>query len=294
MSRNEKTHTYQPILFDNVLENLSQQQALVYPKINAKPFVKWIGGKRSILDILVERMPGTYTCYNECFVGGGALFFELQPSNAILSDINTHLIITYNAIRDNLEEVITLLEKHKASHDKKYYLDARETMAIEKDSVKVAALFIYLNKTCYNGIYRVNKSGKFNVPMGSYKNPSIFDKENLKSVSKVLQGVRIEQYSFCQSEIQEGAFYYIDPPYHKTFSRYDGSGFGDEEHVQLARFCNKLHNAGCYFMLSNSGTDLIKELYEKFNIEHIFASRSVSCKSNQRGKESELLIRNYK
>jgi len=262
-------------------------------KITVKPFIKWVGGKRSILNILIERLPKSYTSYNECFVGGGALFFELQPEHAVLSDINSRLIITYIAIRDSLDQVIDLLKKHKEKHSKSYYLQARDYFSHEQDPTVIASLFIYLNKTCFNGLYRVNQSGKFNVPMGDYKNPAILDENNLRNVSKVLQNVEITQCPFYQSEIKNGAFYYLDPPYHNTYSSYDSNKFGDIEHKNLADFCKQLNKAGCYFMLSNSDTDLIRELYKDFVIEGVIANRFVSCTVAQRGKAGELLIRNY-
>jgi DNA adenine methylase len=161
------------------------------------------------------------------------------------------------------------------------------------DPTEVAALLIYLNKTCYNGLYRVNKAGAFNVPMGSYDDPTILDEETLRAASKVLQTAEIKQHSFEHLPIRAKNFYYLDPPYHKTFSSYDGSGFGDTDHENLATFCAKLHKAGCFFMLSNSDTPFIRKLYKDFTIERVKAGRFVSCKGNQRGKESELLIRNY-
>jgi DNA adenine methylase len=293
MSRKPKIHAPLPFTFGQVLETIAHEQDPVTGTLAGKPFLKWVGGKRSILPLLVERMPKEYTSYHEVFVGGGALFFDRQPKNAFLSDINFHLIITYQAVRDDVERLIELLRSHSGVHKKEYYLAMRLGLHTETDPTKIAALFIYLNKTCYNGLYRVNKAGGFNVPMGDYKDPTILDETTLRNDSKLLQGVTITQHSFTQIKPKKGAFYYLDPPYHKTYNGYDGGGFGDEEHIKLAELCHKIHRAGGYFMLSNSDTDFVKNLYKAYTIEDVMASRSVSCKSNQRGKENELIIRNY-
>ena len=288
-----KIHAPLPFTFGQVLETIADEQAPITGTIAGKPFLKWVGGKRSILPLLVERLPKEYNAYHEVFVGGGALFFDRQPTNAFLSDINFHLILTYQAVRDDLENLIELLKVHAASHSKTYYLAAREKLHTESNATKVAALFIYLNKTCFNGLYRVNKGGGFNVPMGDYKDPAILDETTLRNDSKLLQGVTITRHSFMQVKPQKGAFYYLDPPYHKTYNGYDGGGFGDDEHKKLAELCHKIDRAGGYFMLSNSDTDYVRTLYKGYTIEDVMASRSVSCKSHQRGKENELIIRNY-
>lgn len=219
--------------------------------------------------------------------------FFSTTKKASLSDVNQWLITTYQTIRDNVDALIAALEKHQIAHSKCYYSRARELLSMQKDPLEVAALFIYLNKTCYNGLYRVNQSGKFNVPIGSYRNPAILDEDNLRKVSKVLQNVAIHNHPFQSTPIHKGAFYYFDPPYHKTYSGYAENGFGEFEHEKLATFCKQIDKAGAYFMLSNSDTKFCKELYKHFNTETIQASRFVSCKGTQRGKQVELLIRNY-
>lgn len=265
---------------------------MILNSISAKPFIKWVGGKRHLLNTLLKRIPKTYAGYNECFLGGGALFFELQPNNAFLSDINIRLITTYRAIRDSVDDVLQLLEKHKKFHSKEYYLKVRKNINVVRNPVELASLFIYLNKACYNGLYRVNKLGQFNVPIGSYKT-LIFDEENLKNVSKTLQNVEIKHCSFEESKIEEGMFFYLDPPYHKTFSNYNSGGFSEEDHRYLANFCEKLHQKNCFFMLSNSNTDLVRILYKDFNVEYVESRSFVSCKKEGRNKIKELLIRNY-
>jgi DNA adenine methylase len=293
MSRTPKLHEPIDLSFDDVLTAIADENRPTFKETVARPFIKWVGGKRTILPILLERMPKEYDTYCEPFLGGAALFYAAKPKQAYLSDMNFSLILAYKAVRDDVDGVIAALKVHAAKHTKPYYLAARLKNAKVSDPTEVAALLIYLNKTCYNGLYRVNKAGAFNVPMGSYDDPTILDEETLRAASKVLQTAEIKQHSFEHLPIRAKNFYYLDPPYHKTFSSYDGSGFGDTDHENLATFCAKLHKAGCFFMLSNSDTPFIRKLYKDFTIERVKAGRFVSCKGNQRGKESELLIRNY-
>lgn len=292
MGRKPKLHKPLPFSFDQVLNAVSDGLPTT-TLLPAKPFVKWVGGKRSIVNELQERMPDQFDHYFEAFIGGGALYFATQPKNAYLSDANFQLVLTYRAIRDDLSRVLRNLKIHESKHEKEYFLKCRARLNTEVDYIKIAALFIYLNKTCFNGLYRVNKSGGFNVPMGSYTNPKILDRDNLLNVSQVLQGTEILQHSFEHTPIMSDSFYYLDPPYHETYSSYSSDGFGDEEHKKLAGFCHQINEAGSKFMLSNSNTDFIKTLYDGYNIETVSALRSVSCKANQRGRENECLIRNY-
>ncbi|MCZ6677700.1 MAG: DNA adenine methylase [Candidatus Poribacteria bacterium] len=280
--------------FSSVLHDIADVNKPKAHTIQARPFLKWVGGKRSVLPELLARMPANYERYCEPFLGGGALYFAVQPKYAYLSDINFHLIITFQAVSDDVDRLINNLKIHDRKHDKEYYLKARERLFTEKDPAKIAGLFIYLNKTCFNGLYRVNKSGKFNVPMGDYKNPPIVDEENLRNASQVLQNTEVAQHDFTQLPIQKKHFYYIDPPYHKTYDGYNGGGFGTQEHEKLAEYCKEIDNKGGYFMVSNSDNSFVRKLYKSYDIERVSASRSVSCKGHQRGKENELIIRNYK
>lgn len=280
--------------FNTVLGKIANENKPLKVGLQTKPFLKWVGGKRSIIGELESRMPKNYTEYHEPFIGGGALFFHLQPENAFISDVNFHLIITYSAVRDDVEGLIKELKAHNAKHSPEYFLKARKRLSKESEPVKIASLVIYLNKTCFNGLYRVNKSGEFNVPMGNYKTPPILDEETLRQDSKLLQGVKIDQKGFDHLKPKKGAFYYLDPPYHQTYSQYDGSGFGEAEHTKLAEFCRAVDKVGGFFMVSNSDTELVRKLYKGYSMEEVMASRSVSCKSHQRGRENELIIRNYK
>ncbi|MDO8462726.1 MAG: DNA adenine methylase [bacterium] len=279
--------------FDEVLGAIANEQRPQARSVPAKPFVKWVGGKRSILPLLMERLPKEYTAYHEPFAGGGALYFALQPQRATLSDVNLHLVLTYIAIRDDVERLITLLREHTQKHGKTYYLKARKRLSTEEDGTVIASLFIYINKTCFNGLYRVNKDGAFNVPMGKYTNPPILDEDTLRADHAVLQGTKIVCQSFSSIRPKQQAFYYLDPPYHATYDGYNGSGFNDDKHRELAAMCRKIDEKGGYFMLSNSDTPFVRDLYRAYTIERVEASRSVSCKAHQRGKEHELIIRNY-
>jgi len=262
--------------------------------VPAKPFIKWVGGKRSILPQLLARMPKEYGDYVEPFVGGGALFFAVRPKRAFLSDVNLHLVVAYGAVRDNVEEVIRLLKNHEDKHSKAYYLKARKRLAKEPNPAVIASLLIYLNKTGYNGLYRVNSAGEYNVPLGDYVSPNIVDEETLRADSRVLTSASIEQGAFSQVHPRRNAFYYLDPPYHETYDGYSGAGFDDDKHRELAQFCQKIDARGGRFMLSNSDTSLVRALWGKYHIEEIQSARSVSCKSYSRGKANELIIRNYR
>lgn len=294
MSRPPKIHAPLNASFDEVLGSIADEQKPEHTGVPAKPFLKWVGGKRSILPILIERLPHGYKTYHEPFVGGGALFFAVQPEAATLSDVNLHLVLTYKAIRDDVERLITLLKAHNAKHSKAYFLKMRKALSTEQDGTAIAAILIYLNKTCFNGLYRVNRVGEYNVPMGDYKEPPILDEATLRADHQVLHGVKIVCRDFSKIRPAKDAFYYLDPPYHETYDGYNGSGFNDDKHRDLAEFCHKIDAVGGYFMLSNSDTPFVRTLYKKYNIEQVSASRSVSCKAHQRGKENELLIRNYK
>ncbi len=292
MSRDKTYHNEIGQSFDQVLVAIAGENRAEH-SFSTRPFLKWVGGKRSILPELLKRMPEEYDSYHEIFMGGGALFFAVQPKEAYLSDVNFLLVLTFKAVRDDVEALIRQLRVHERLHNKEYYNKARIKLAKEKDATKLAALFIYINKTCFNGLYRVNRAGGFNVPMGDYTNPLIVDEENLKNCSKILKECDIQQHGFEHAKIYKNDFYYIDPPYHETYSGYDGSGFADKEHQKLAEFCRKIDQKGGYFMVSNSDTPFVRELYKGYNIEIVSASRMVSCKANQRGKENELIIRNY-
>ncbi|MGL5712531.1 MAG: DNA adenine methylase [Brevinema sp.] len=258
-----------------------------------KPFIKWVGGKRNLVAHLHTKMPERYTHYYEPFVGGGSLFFSLNLNNGYISDINSHLINTYCVVKNSVEHLIFLLEIHRQLHCKEYYYYAREQFNEEKDPIRLAAWFIYLNKSCYNGLYRVNKKGKFNVPVGSPVKPIVFDWKNLVVCSLALQKAVISCHEFDKLVPECGAFYYLDPPYYGQYSSYDTIRFGEKEHIRLYEFCREINEVGGYFLLSNSDTEFVRELYKEYIIEEVDVHKSISCKGNGRKKSKELLIRNY-
>jgi len=262
---------------------------------NTKSFLRWCGGKVSILPQLQQRLPQEYHTYSEPFCGGGSLFFATAPQNknVILADINLKLIQTYQSVRDNIEDVIALLKQHKSKHCEEYYYECRKEFNIETNPVLIAALMLYLNKTCYNAIYRVNKTGNFNVPWNKDLHPEIVNEHVLRADSQLLKNVCVLHQSFTQTSIIPGAFYYFDPPYHGTYDQYDESGFNQVSQEHLADLCKKIDDAKGYFMLSNSDCDFIRQLYSQYNIENVVSQRSVSSKKSGRGACNELIIRNY-
>lgn len=266
------------------------------------PIVKWVGGKRQLMIELFKNMPENYNRYFEPFIGGGALFFELQPDNAYISDMNEELINLYQVVRDNVNELITDLQKHDIS--KEYFMEIRNidrTADYENWSdIQKASRFIYLNRTCFNGMYRVNSKGEFNVPFGHYKNPRIVDENNLINCSNLLQKTEIKHADFSEilTKVQKGDFVYFDPPYvplseTSSFTSYTKDGFDIDMQFKLRDVCDELDSLGVKFMLSNSDTKLVNELYENYNIKKVFASRQINANADGRGKITEVLVRNY-
>lgn len=288
---------------DSTLEDV---QKLINTK--PKPFVKWVGGKRQLLRQFRELglypsedfNPITNTYY-EPFVGGGAVFFDLLPKNAELSDLNNELVTTYNVIKNNVDELIQSLQKH--IYDKEYYLEVRAKKVEDLSDVEIASRFIFLNRTGFNGLYRVNKSGQFNVPFGRYNNPVICDEDNLRRVSDALQDVTIthQDYKNVLKTAKSGDFIYLDPPYYpinatSSFTSYTAEGFLEKEQTELRDTFVKLHKKGCFVMLSNSDTPFINELYsglDGITINKITAGRAINSKGSGRGKITEVLVTNY-
>ena len=276
-----------------VLEKLQQE---------TYPIVKWVGGKRQLMFELLKNMPENYNRYFEPFIGGGALFFELQPDNAYISDMNEELINLYKVVRDNVEELITDLQKHDIS--KEYFMEIRNIDRTEEyknwSNIQKASRFIYLNRTCFNGMYRVNSKGEFNVPFGHYKNPRILDENNLINCSNLLQKTEIKHADFSEilKKVKKGDFVYFDPPYvplieTSSFTSYTKDGFDMDMQFKLRDVCDELDSMGVKFLLSNSDTKLVNKLYENYNIKKVFASRQINANADGRGKITEVLVRNY-
>ncbi|MEC4985188.1 MAG: DNA adenine methylase [Oscillatoria sp. PMC 1068.18] len=262
-----------------------------------RPFLKWAGGKTKLISQYLPYIP-QFNNYFEPFLGGGALFFYLQPKKAFLSDINEELINVYCCVRDRPAELLTHLKTHQAQHDPQYYYQIRASFP--QTNIARAARLIYLNKTCFNGLYRENSQGKFNVPIGKYKNPKIYQPELLFAASQALQNQKIKSYSFEQilnyAQTSDD-FVYFDPPYYplnstSSFTNYSRHSFAAAEQIKLQQICLKLAQRGVKFMISNSDCDFIRELYHnsQFQIIEITANRAINSKAQRRGKITELLI----
>ncbi|NJK58685.1 MAG: DNA adenine methylase [Pleurocapsa sp. SU_5_0] len=270
--------------------------------LRPKPFVKWAGGKTQLLPYLLERMPRKYDRYFEPFIGGGALFFKVTPRQGYISDINPELINAYQVIQLDVESLIEDLKKH--IYDKNYYYKLRNVDRTPEfknwSPVKKASRIIALNKSCFNGLYRVNSKGHFNVPFGRYKNPKLVDAVNLRECSKALKDTKIVLGSFnlIEQDVQKGDFVYFDPPYvplniTSSFTSYSKEGFNNKMQENLRDICVALDCRQVKFMLSNSSTPLILELYKDFNLSFVDASRAINSRGDKRGKVKEVIVTNY-
>jgi DNA adenine methylase len=268
------------------------------------PFLKWVGGKRQLIPAINELIPEKITTYYEPFIGGGAVLFNLQPSKAVINDFNEELINVYKTIKENPEELILDLKEHKNESDYFYAIRAldRDAGFESLSNLKKASRVIYLNKTCYNGLYRVNSSGEFNSPFGRYKNPNIVNETTIRAVSKYLNDNDIKilngDFEEAVKGVRKGSFVYFDPPYHpvstsSNFTGYVQGGFDMPEQVRLRDLCVKLDEKGVRFLLSNSATPFIEDLYKGFNISYVKANRSINSNAKKRGEIDEILIRNY-
>ena len=271
----------------------------------ARPILKWVGGKRQLLPALVPLLPKRFSSYCEPFLGGGAVLFSLQPQKAVVNDVNADLIDLYKVIRDDVDGLIRELSSHRNTEahfykvrdwdrDKRYYSSLSQ--------VKKAARLIFLNKTCYNGLFRVNSAGEFNTPFGHYKNPSIINVPTLRAVSNYFNKADISFFSKDYSEVIEslprGTFVYLDPPYDPvsdsaSFTGYTKGGFSQQDQILLKECCDRLNERGIKFMLSNSATEFIKEQYGAYDIKIVRAIRAVNSKVEGRGAVEEVVVRNY-
>lgn len=269
------------------------------------PVVKWVGGKRQLLDHIIPLLPKKITSYCEPFLGGGAVLFSIQPHKAIVNDLNSDLIIVYKTIRDHVDELITSLQKHENTQDYFYKIrdiDRNKNIYLKMSDIEKASRLIFLNKTCYNGLFRVNQSGEFNTPFGHYKNPNIVNEPTLRAVSKYFNRNEItflcEDFSTTLNRLKKGSFVYLDPPYDPvsdtaSFTGYNKGGFDKKEQFRLKTCCDALTSKGIKFMLSNSATDFIKDLYKDYDISIVKAKRAINADANKRGEIDEVIIRNY-
>lgn len=277
----------------------------------AKPFLKWVGGKTQLLPAIVERLPRSFNRFHEPFLGGGAVFFRIDELSRIpndgttrifLSDVNSELINTYRVVRDQVEDLIEHLKVHR--YEKEYYYSLRaldRTLGYKALSdLERASRIIFLNKTCFNGLYRVSAQGFFNTPFGRYKNPRIVDPENLRNCSRALQNVEIllEDFQGLEERVERGDFVYFDPPYvplseTSSFTSYASVGFEMAMQEKLFQLCEDLDRKGVSFLLSNSSHPWVRERYRSFSVEPVQARRAINSKADKRGEIHEVLIRNY-
>jgi DNA adenine methylase len=276
-----------------------------------KPYLKWAGGKRQLLSEIKKYLPNNvnnYTYY-EPFIGAGAVFFKLQPKKAVINDFNTQLILTYTAIKENVDELIKLLNKYKEKNDEKYFYETRnldrDTKKFNKlTNIEKAARLIFLNKTCFNGLYRVNSQGLFNVPYGKYKNPAICEEIVLRQISNYLNANKIDILNddFEKAVLSAGkkSFIYFDPPYHSpdktNFTGYQADGFGEDQQKRLRDVMIKMTNRGVKCLLSNSDTAFVRELYRHtyFEVIPVQAKRAINSNAAGRGSVGEVLVKNWR
>ena len=276
--------------------------------IQPKPFLKWVGGKSQLLPDLNGLFPPSYNRYFEPFLGGGAVYFDLRPKKAYLNDINAALVATYLAIKKKPSKIISELAKLQGSYRRKsvvareemYYAIRHEYNQLPASNIKKCIYLVFLNKTGYNGMYRENSKGEFNIPFGKYENPRILDEENLLAVSRLLKNAVISSSSFATvvRKAKRGDLVYFDPPYHpinetSKFTNYSVDGFSEVDQIALRDLFIELHKKKCFLMLSNSYTPFIRELYKGFRQETVDANRAINCKASGRGKIKELVILNY-
>lgn len=269
------------------------------PTVAPRPFLKWAGGKNKLIQQYIPYFPQDYKTYYEPFLGGGAIFFYMTPASAVLTDINPELVNAYRCVRDNVDELIVLLEAHHRRHCKQHYYEVRQLKNLTP--LEKAARFIYLNKTCFNGLYRENSKGEFNVPIGKYKNPKICNQSLLISVSAALQKAQIEIRHFdyiLECATNSDDFVYFDPPYHpisptSNFTAYSRYSFSERDQRRLKDVFTELARRGVKVLLSNSDCQFIRELYREFNIYSISATRLINSNASKRGRISEVLITSY-
>lgn len=274
--------------------------------IGPKPILKWAGGKRQLLASIDNYLPEKYGTYYEPFLGGAAVLLHLLPKKAVVNDLNEELINTYLVVKESPKELITLLLKHSESHSPEHYYEIRELDRNENycklSPIEKAARTIYLNRTCYNGLYRVNKNGYFNTPIGKYENPLICDEKGIMLLHDYLceNDIKIMCGSYFDSlvAVKRNDFVYFDPPYDivsktSSFTDYTSEGFGKKEQIELKSTCDLMNKKGVKFLQSNSDTEFLRELYKDYKIITVEANRSINSKGNNRKNIKEILIMNY-
>ena len=277
--------------------------------VTPKPFVKWAGGKRQLIPILNENLPKTFETYFEPFIGGGALLFhiltERDSQKCSISDLNSDLVLAYTTIRNRIDDLILSLKNHEKNYrrdSKSHYYSVRESNP--RSEIEKTSRLLFLNRTCFNGLYRVNSKGKFNVPLGRYTNPNIVNEENLRSVSSILQAskvsIKCRDFGAVLRDAKKGDLVYFDPPYQPVsdtanFTSYTNKDFTDRDLERLTDLCNKLDSKGCKVLLSNSDSKQVSDMFSSgpWKINKIQANRSINSDSRKRTGHFELLIKNY-
>ena len=291
---------------DNIVPQARDNARTSY-ETEAKPFLKWAGGKRQLLPAIAQYLPASYTKYYEPFIGAGALLLSLQPQLGTINDINSELVNCYRVIKEQPQALLELCYQHQVCHGKEYYYQLRAQDRADdygqQTCVARAARIIYLNKTCFNGLYRVNRKGQFNVPYGKYKNPTIANPIVIRAISTYLNQAQISilngDFEAAVADAEPGAFIYFDPPYHpvsdtSSFTKYSAGNFGEAEQIRLKLLCDRLSDLGCQVLLSNSATPSIGALYDdpRYRVVEVQATRAINVDSSKRGKIDELLIYN--
>ena len=283
----------------------------IYSQILAtpKPFVKWAGGKRQLISTLNQNLPDSFGTYFEPFLGGGALLFhmltERNGQKCSISDLNSDLVLAYTTIRDRIDSLISSLKSHERNYQKdskSYYYSVREHNP--RSEIEKTSRLLFLNRTCFNGLYRVNSKGKFNVPLGKYTNPNIINEENLRSVSSILQvsrvSIKCRDFGAVLRDAKKGDLVYFDPPYQPVsntanFTSYTSKNFSFDDLSRLVELCQSLDEKGCKVLLSNSDSKEVSEMFSKkpWKISKVRANRSINSDSKKRTGHFELLIKNY-
>ncbi len=288
-----------------IQEKQKYKEEVILSMLSRVPtLVKWAGGKKQLLTQLDELFPQKIERYIEPFVGGGAVAFhvieQFAPKFVLLSDVNEELINAYNVVKNNVPELIEALNNLAKQHSKEFYYKIRDVDPKTLPNLDEAARFIYLNRTCFNGLYRVNSKGKFNVPIGSYKNPQIVDIKSLLKINRLLRNATIKVMSFEKvlDYARSGDFIYFDPPYFpvkdgKSFTKYTKNDFSEKDQKTLAEMFHKLDALGCKLMLSNSDTEFIRKLYSKYKLNLVKAKRLINCDALKRGQITEVVVTNY-
>lgn len=271
-----------------------------FQEVHASPVVKWVGGKTRLLPELLARVPTSWNRYYEPFVGGAAMFFRLAPKRAVLADSNHDLIGLYTAIAKDVTSVIRRLEMHREVHSESHYYEMRtrwNDREVSWSSPERAAAFIYLNKTCFNGLWRVNRSGAFNVPIGRYTDPPICVPDTLRAAQSVLARAEIRRadYRSAVADARSGDFLYFDPPYDpmnptSNFTSYTMNAFGHDQQRELADTARALVAKGCQVMLSNSDTPFIRSLYKGMRIDRVKCARAINSNASKRGDVDEVIV----